>query len=103
MDNRTKYIPSIVMLAAAFVACIMSIYYEYTTKELLLIVLGTIVVFFVIGLFVKLIADKYLIVSVEAEMEMEEGSEEEGISNNETGSMEKDSNVNMDMAPKKKK
>ncbi len=100
MENRTRYIPSIVMLAAAFVACIMSIYYDYTTKEILVIVLCTIVVFFVIGLMIKIIADKYLIISMEAEIDKE--SEEEH-SDNEANSMEKKDNVNMDTAPKKKK
>lgn len=102
MENRTRYIPSIVMLAAAFVACIMSMYYDYTTKEILVIVLCTIVVFFVVGLMIKIIADKYLIISMEAEID-KESEEEEEHSDNEANSMEKKDNVNMDTAPKKKK
>ena len=43
--NRTRYIPSIVMLSAALVSCIATIYFKYTTKEILWIVLVTSVIF----------------------------------------------------------
>ena len=48
--NRTRYIPSIVMLAADFVACIATIYFRYTTRQIMLIVLATSVIFLVLGL-----------------------------------------------------
>lgn len=77
--NRTRYIPSIIMLAAAFVACVTTIYFKYSTRDIMLIVLGTGVVFFVIGMFIRMLAEKYLIVQT-----MEETIEEnETISGNE--------------------
>ena len=102
MENRTRYIPSIVMLAAAFAECIMSIYYDYTTKEILWIVLGTIVVFFVIGIIVKVIADKYLITTMEAEIENQSEDEEEN-SDNEENSMDDRDGINVETTPKKNK
>lgn len=77
--NRTRYIPSIIMLAAAFVACVTTIYFEYSTKDIMLIVLGTGVVFFVIGFFIKMLAEKYLVVRTmeEVEEEAEESSGDE--------------------------
>ena len=59
--NRTRYIPSIVMLAADFVACIATIYFRYTTRQIMLIVLATSVIFLVLGLFIKMFAEKYLV------------------------------------------
>ena len=98
MENRTRYIPSIVMLAAAFAACIMSIYYDYTTKEILWII----VVFFVIGIIVKVIADKYLITTMEAEIENQSEDEEEN-SDNEENSMDDRDGINVETTPKKNK
>lgn len=77
--NRTRYIPSIIMLAAAFVACVTTMYFKYSTREIMLIVLGTGVVFLIIGLFIKMLVDKYLIISTmeEVEEENQETSEQE--------------------------
>lgn len=95
--NRTRYIPSIVMLAAAFVACVSTIYFKYSTKEIMLIVLGTSVVFLVIGLFIRMLAEKYLIISTIEETieENEEASEQENETNqesNETDTIDKSVN-----------
>lgn len=73
MEKRTKYIPSLVTLLAAFIACIVSIYYKYTTRDILINVLITIVVFFVIGSIMKMLAEKYL----NTELEKEEVQNEE--------------------------
>ena len=72
--NRTRYIPSIVMLAADFVACIATIYFRYTTRQIMLIVLATSVIFLVLGLFIKMFAEKYLVVDTMKEV-LEEDSE----------------------------
>ena len=72
--NRTRYIPSIVMLAADFVACIATIYFSYTTRQIMLIVLATSVIFLVLGLFIKMFAEKYLVVDTMKEV-LEEDSE----------------------------
>lgn len=70
--NRTRYIPSIVMLAAAFVACVSTIYFGYSTKQILLIVLAVSVIFLVLGLIIKILAERYLIVSTKLETMEEE-------------------------------
>lgn len=75
--NRTKYIPSIVMLAAAFVACVSTIYFKYTTREILYIVLITSVCFFILGHIIRMLAEKYLIVETIEEMNSEESEGEE--------------------------
>lgn len=92
--NRTRYIPSIIMLAAAFVACVTTIYFKYSTKEIMLIVLGTGVVFLVIGLFVKMLAEKYLVISTMEEIteENEEASEQDNAANQEADTVGKGEN-----------
>ena len=75
--DRTKNIPSIVMLAAAFVACITTIYFQYSTKEILIIVLLTSIIFLIIGSVIRRIAEKYLIIeTIEETEESEEGKED---------------------------
>lgn len=73
--NRTRYIPSIVMLSAALVSCIATIYFKYTTKEILWIVLVTSVIFFIIGQVIRRIAEKYLVISSMEETLIEEDGE----------------------------
>lgn len=75
--GRTKYIPSIVMLAAAFVACVSTIYFKYTTKQILFIVLVTSVCFFILGQIIRMIAEKFLIIETIEELEKEESENEE--------------------------
>ena len=74
--NRTRYIPTIVMLTAAFVACIATIYFKYSTKEILLIVLATSVIFFILGFFIKMIAERFLVVNTMTEV-IEENEDKE--------------------------
>lgn len=73
--NRTRYIPSIVMLSAALVSCIATIYFKYTTKEILWIVLVISVIFFIIGQVIRRIAEKYLVISSMEETLIEEDGE----------------------------
>ena len=75
--NRTKYIPSIVMLAAAFVACVSTIYFKYTTEQILYIVVITSVCFFILGQIIRKIAEKFLIIETVEELEGEETEGEE--------------------------
>lgn len=78
MDDRTRYIPSIVMLSAALVSCVATIIFRYETKEILWIVLGTSIVFFIIGQIIRRIALKYLVVkTVEETTEEQEENETE--------------------------
>lgn len=100
--NRTRYIPSIVMLAADFVACIATIYFRYTTRQIMLIVLATSVIFLVLGLFIKMFAEKYLVVDTMKEV-LEEDSENTQEEDTDTDkSNNKDSNKENKMIAKKK-
>lgn len=74
--NRTRYIPSIVMLAAALVTCLTTMYFDYETKDILLLVLAVSVVFLLIGYVIKFFTDKYLIIETLTEVQEEEKQED---------------------------
>lgn len=74
--NRTRYIPSIVMLAAALVTCLTTMYFDYETKDILLLVLAVSVVFLLIGYVIKFFTDKYLIIETSTEVQEEEEQED---------------------------
>ncbi len=78
MDNRTRYIPSIVMLMAGFVACIITIVHDYSTKDILLISTGVMVVFLVVGFIIKLLVERFIFTNTIDEIEdnNEENNEE---------------------------
>lgn len=78
MGSRTRYIPSLVMLSAGFVACVITITQDYSTKDILLISTGTMVVFLILGFLIKIVADKYLLVSTVEETEEEAKEDENG-------------------------
>lgn len=84
MDSRTRYIPAIVMLSAGFVSCVITILQKYSTKEVLLISTGVMVLFLIVGFIIKFIVDKYIVVNVteeiteEVETDKEETNEEKG-------------------------
>lgn len=75
--NRTRYIPAIVMLSAALAACLTTMYFKYTTKEIMLIVLTVSVIFFIIGQVIRKLAEKYLVVNTMEETLMEDAETEE--------------------------
>lgn len=71
--DRTRYIPSIVSLAGAFVACLVTIINSYDTLEMLFIVLAALIVFYIVGTIIRAIVKRALIVQ-----ESEEDSEIKG-------------------------
>ncbi len=75
--NRTRYIPSIVMLSAAFVVCVSTMYFKYDTKQIVFLVLVTSVVFFIIGQIIRLLAEKFLVISTMEEVLTEDGENKE--------------------------
>lgn len=87
--NRTRYIPSIVMLAAALVTCLTTMYFDYSTKDILLLVLAVSVVFLLVGYVIKFFTEKYLIVETLTEV-LEEEEKEDTEENNEEDKEEKD-------------
>lgn len=72
MKERFKYIPSIVMLMAGFVACIVTMICEYEIVEALSVILGVLIIFYIIGIVIKALFNRFLI----NEETIEENSEE---------------------------
>lgn len=79
MNNRTRYVPALIMLTAGFITCISTIIHDYTTEEILLITTGVMTVFLIVGLIVRFIIDTYIVVKDEPEEDenKEEGEEKE--------------------------
>lgn len=72
---RTKYIPLIIMLIAALAACIVTYINQYSVTESLIIVLIVFITFYIIGIIIKKIAEKFLVVEsvkdIESILDME--------------------------------
>ena len=81
MKERFKYIPSIVMLLAGFIACITTIVNKYDIIETLIIILVVLVSFYIVGLIIRVLFNKFIIVEVIEEIkeseEAVEGEEDE--------------------------
>lgn len=75
MKERFKYIPSIVMLLAGFIACITTIVNKYDIMEALIIILVVLISFYIVGLIIRALFNKFIIVE-EKEEEIEEAIEE---------------------------
>lgn len=79
MIQRTKYIPSIISLAAGLIASIAAIINKYSSLETMVVVLVALIVFYIIGSLIRYIANKMLVIpepEEEAESEEEENLEE---------------------------
>lgn len=74
---RTKFIPIIIMLAAGFVSCIITILNKYEVSDSLLIILLTLVGFYVIGYIARKILEKVLKPKEEATEEVDENLDQE--------------------------
>lgn len=81
---KAKWIPALIMLAAGFVTSVVLILNQYNNTEAFTILLVVLIVFYIIGLIVKAIAGKFLIVEVQEEeqedveiSESEQAAEEE--------------------------
>lgn len=61
MKERFKYIPSIVMLLAGFIACIVTIVCKYEILEALTVILVTLIIFYIIGIVIKALFNRFLI------------------------------------------
>lgn len=78
--ERTRYIPSIISLAAGFVACLVTMINTYDTLEILIIVLSTLIVFYIVGTIARSMINKALFVTKiddDDESENEEGEDSE--------------------------
>ena len=56
---NTKKIPAFVMLLAGSVACIVTFINHYSLKDMLIVLILTLVVFLIIGLVIKAILDSF--------------------------------------------
>lgn len=77
--DRTKYIPSIISLSGGLVACIVTIINKYETLETLMIVLASLIIFYIVGAIFRILIKKILVVpepEKDAESEDSENSEE---------------------------
>lgn len=75
---KTKHIPAIITLVAGFIASVMSLFQRFPLKNSLLFILVTMLVFLVIGNFVKFLLDMIKIETVieeESSDEAQEGDE----------------------------
>lgn len=77
MIERTKYIPSIISLAAGLIASIVAIVNKYSSLETMIVVLVALIVFYIIGSIIRYVANKMLIIPEPEESESEETESEE--------------------------
>lgn len=76
--NKTRYIPSIVMLAAGFVVCIVTYVNKYTLKDSLEIIFFSMLAFLILGYIIKKLVDKFIVIPMieQTAAEVEEDSED---------------------------
>ena len=82
MKERFKYIPSIVMLLAGFIACIVTIVCKYEILEALTVILVTLIIFYIIGIVIKALFNRFLINDELADEDGEALPEEEAAGEN---------------------
>ena len=83
--KRTKYIPAIITLIGCLAASVITFLNKYDSLYSMLIILAALIIFYIAGLIMKGLADKYLIIEEEIineedgkeEVETEDSSEEE--------------------------
>ena len=62
---KAKWIPALIMLAAGFITSIVLIINQYSNTEAFTILLVVLIVFYIIGLIVKAIAGRFLVIEEE--------------------------------------
>lgn len=66
--KRTKYIPAIVTLVGCLAASIIAIVNRYDALHSMIIILSVLVGFYIAGLIIRMLAEKYLIIEEEKEL-----------------------------------
>ena len=74
---KTNYVPAIVMLTAGFINCLISIGQGMTLFEFIRQLLIVLVVFYFLGIIIRILFDKGLKVLEDKDMENESSEEEE--------------------------
>ncbi len=82
---RRRNIPSIIMLIAGMITCIISIVKQYEINYFITLLIVVLIVFYIIGITVKVLLDKILIEKKEPFVEIEEmdGFEEDALQSEE--------------------
>lgn len=75
MDNRTRYIPALVMLMAGFLVCVVTIINDYSTRDMMLICAVVMIAFFVIGSIVRYIVERVVLAPEKKDNKPEETEE----------------------------
>lgn len=76
MIERTKYIPPIISLAGGLIASLAAIINKYSSLETMVVVLITLIVFYIIGSIIRYVANKVFYIP-EPEKETESENKEE--------------------------
>lgn len=92
MGNKIKYIPVIVTLLAGAITSIIAIKNNYDGLEAMMTILVVLIIFYILGLILKIIAEKNFIIEIEEEPE-EKSEEEESEESEENSEQEIESNV----------
>jgi Ca2+/H+ antiporter len=79
--KRTKYIPAIITLIGCLAATIITFLNRYTALKSMIIILIVLIVFYIAGLIIKGLADKYLLIE-EEKLNEEAAAEEEDTAEN---------------------
>lgn len=83
--NRTRYIPSIVMLSAGFVVCIVTYINKYPLKDSLEIIFFSMLAFLILGYIMKMLVDKFIVIPMIEETIDEVGENAEESEEHEDG------------------
>lgn len=75
MIKRTKYIPAIITLIGCLATTIITYVNHYSALKAMIIILVTLIVFYIAGLIIRGLADKYLQVEPPEEEKKEETQE----------------------------
>ena len=97
MIDRTKYIPSIVSLLGGLVACIVTFVNKYESLETLIIILATLIVFYIIGTVIRYVVKKVLVVDIPEDMAGEDSAttgEDKDDNNVENTNAQQDESIN---------
>jgi Ca2+/H+ antiporter len=79
--KRTKYIPAIITLIGCLAATIITFLNRYAALKSMIIILIVLIVFYIAGLIIKGLADKYLLIE-EEKLNEEAAAEEEDTAEN---------------------
>lgn len=78
-----RNLPALMTLAASLIVCIITIVYRYNATKAFALILGTAVIFFLAGVLIRFLLNRFLVTEETAEEteEGEESQEENGTEN----------------------